>query len=350
MALINNTFKLIATALVLSSTPMLATSASLGIVESFSSPGGVSQLAFSAQTNQLIIRNAGSAIKVLDLGTRQVTSTQMANTLFTDMDLTTSGRYVYAADYGYEHIGYGTPVNQHYVHRLDLNTNTWSRQTTNRIAGRLEAVDDQRFVLQSLDQWVDLSVNQWGAGAAVNPIGSEAWSGVYSGDIQYDETHGRVLHGSYGISSPEVTAFRLNGNALTRQEDSGTYGVADVPGSGDSVVLASDDSALYYGALQFDPLDMTFLRLTFAERIIGANGQYAFGSQNYYDALTGELVGSLHGNFTSFAFSKTSADIWGFDASTNKLVHFAPVPEASSIAMGIGGLALMSIWRRRQQA
>lgn len=336
----------LATALTLVTAPVLA---QINVLGSLNAPGGVSQLVYSAETQQLVIRNAGSAIKILDLGTSQVVSTQMANSLFTDIDLTPSGRYVYASDYGYENIGYGTPRYQQYVHRLDLTTNTWSVQTTNRVAGRIEAVDDQRFALQSLDQWVDISVNQWGSGTAVDPVGQEmSWS-VYSGDMQYDSVHGRLLHGNAGISSPEVAAFKLTGDSFTKQEYSGTYGAAYVAGSGGSVVLATDSSVLYYGALQFDALDLTYVQRTFGERIIAATGDYAFGSQNYYDAHTGQLMGSLGGSFTTFGFSKDGKDMWGFNATTNQLVHMAVVPEPGTAALMGLGLAFMMISATRHR-
>lgn len=319
-------------------------------IGSIASPGAVSQLAYSSETGTLVLRNSGSAIRVLNLGTQKVTSLQMANSLFTDIDLSPSGKVLYAADYGYENIGYGTPVNQHYVHRLDLQTGQWSTQTTNRIAGNLETVDDQRFILQSRDQWVETSVNQWGTGTAVNPVGNELSWGVYNGEMQYDATHGRLLHGNRGLSSPEVDAFKLTGNTLTEQEGSGTYGAAYRSGSGGSVVLASDDSVLYYGALQFDSLDMGYVQRVFPERIIAANGAYAFSGTKYYDALTGQLVGSLGGTFSSFAFSRSTSDFWGFDTSTNKLVHFASsVPEPSAwTSMVIGLIALGAMARRKK--
>lgn len=326
----------------------ISASAQLTKLETIAAPGGVSQLAYASNANELVIRNSGSAIKVMDLSSHNVVSTEMANALFTDMSLSPSGQTLYAADYAGENIGYGSPLGQHYVHRLDLATGTWSAQTTNGVAGRIETVDDQRFVLQSTDQWISFGVKQWGTNGAVDNVGNTlSWS-VYGGNIQYDATHGRVIHGSSGISSPELNAFKLTGNTLTAQEGSGTYGAAYVPGAGNGALLSSNDAYVYYGALQFDPLDVHALLRTFPEQILGANALYAFSGSNYYDEKTGALVGSLNGSFSTFAFSRTSDDFWGFDSSTNQLVHFASVPEASTwmmLSLGLLGMGLVS--RRR---
>ncbi len=344
------TFKVISIAALLAVASASA-SAQLFQLESISAPGGVAQLAYSSSANQLMIKNSASAIKVMDLATYSVISTEMANARFTDMSLSPSGQVLYAADYAGEHIGYGEPSGQHYVHRLDLGTGTWSTQTTTEVAGRIETVDDQRFIWQSTDQWVDFGVKQWGSGGSVVNVGNTiSWS-VYGGNIQYDATHSRLIHGSSGISSPELHAYKLTGNTLTAQEGSGTYGVASVPGAGSGALLSSNDAYVYYGALQFDPLDMRALLRTFPEQILGANSLYAFSSSNYYNQSTGALVGSLNGNYSSFAFSRSSTDFWAFNGSTNKLVHFdtsMPVPEPSAWMMACLGLAYVGwVVRRR---
>lgn len=336
----------IATAL---SVVSVSASAQLIQLESIAAPGGVSQLAYSSSTNELVIRNSASAIKVLDLASHNVVSTEMANARFTDMSLSPSGQVLYAADYAGENIGYSQPLGQHYVHRLDLATGAWSTQTTNGVAGRIETVDDQRFILQSTDQWIKFGVKQWGANGTVADVGNTNSRSVYSGNIQYDATHSRVIHGSSGSSSPELSAYKLTGNTLTAQEGSGTYGAAYVPGAGSGALLSSDDSYVYYGALQFDPLDVHALLRTFPEQILGANALYAFSSSNYYDEKTGALVGSLNGNFSTFAFSRTSNDFWAFDSGTNQLVHFATsVPEASTwMMLSLGLLGIGWVARRR---
>lgn len=312
-------------------------------VESFDSPGGVNQLAYSSEGNRLIVRNAGSAIKVIDLASKQVESTQIASAKFIDMDASASGRVLYAADYAGESV-YGYPLGQHLIHKLDMITGQWSTANTSSIAGRIETIDDQRFLLQSTDQWIDFSVHRWGNDGTVQQVGNVA-SSVYSGPLVYDATHGRALHSESGISSPDVTAFKLSGDNLSKQESTSAHGYQAY-----ELVLASDDSAVYYGARQIDPLDLTFVQRTFPEAIVAANGQYAFGSRNYYDARTGRLVGSLGGTYFAYAFSRSSTDFWAFDASTNQLVRFAvSVPEPSTwVTLALGLLAIGLVYRHRK--
>ena len=90
-------------------------------------------------------------VVAIDVVSRQ-TTTQLANSSFTDMSLSPSGRYVFAADYGGENIGYGTPRDTSYVHRLDLTNMTWDLRTA-YIAGNVQAVSDTQLILKSIDQW-----------------------------------------------------------------------------------------------------------------------------------------------------------------------------------------------------
>src|SRR5262249_1290005 len=297
-------------------------------VGSIGSPGSASQLIYSSTYGKLVLRNGGSAVRVLDLedGT---THTFFSHTLFTDMSLSPSGRYAFVADYGYENIGYGTPRTPSYVGRLDLATGTWeSKSAGPAIAYHIEAVDDDHFILTSIDQWITFTYDSWGTGTAITvltPIGNFQpgyYAGVYYGDIEFDTASSRVIHGNSGSSSQEITAFKLNGYSFTPQENSGTYGSAS--GHGGSCVLATDGSAFYYGRLQVDALDVRHNRNVFPEVIYAASGRAALGNGKYYDPANGNLLGSLGFATTVYAFDPAGDDFWAYDPTSDAFRHFAP--------------------------
>ncbi|MBI1396765.1 MAG: hypothetical protein GC151_12350 [Betaproteobacteria bacterium] len=265
----------------------------------FASPGNVEQMLYSSEYKRLILRNSGSAVRVVDLTTGAISSPFLANYSFNDIDLTPDGRYVFAADYGGENIGYSTPSNIHYVHRLDLLTGTWETKKTPAIAGHVEAISGDRFVLSSLDQWTTFTMNEWGTTNVAPIVSTSSYGGstgyfstsAYAGDIEYDSSTGRILHGNSGLSSQEVAAYRINGNDFFAQESTGTYGTAQ--GYGGSVVLSQDQQSLYYGALKVEALDVTNTLQVFPEAIFAATGDVAFGSRFYYDAVTGLPIDDL---------------------------------------------------------
>ena len=129
---------------------------------------------------------------------------------------------------------------------------------------------------------------------------------------------GRLLHGNSGSSSQEIQAFRLVDDEFVRQEGSGVYGSAS--GHGGSVVLASDGSAFYYGRLQVDSLDVAHNTRVFPEVIYAANGLFAFGSGNYYDARTGIRLGSLPFSATVYAMNSNGNDFWAYDPATQRCI------------------------------
>lgn len=294
-------------------------------VEDIVPPTGVTKLIYSATHDALILKNSESAIAVIKLG-EQSSTLHFSEFNFTDMSISPSGRYVFAADYGGENIGYGTPWQTSYVHRLDLENGSWDAKTA-YIAGNVQAIADDQVVLKSIDQWVTFTNNIWGDGTALVPVnaasggwGPAYYASVYEGDFRYVESAARLLHGNSGLSSQEIQSFRLSDNDFVLQEGSGTYGSAQ--GYGGSIALAVDESAAYYGALQVDPLDVGHNLRVFPELIVAATGNIAFGEDNYYDAHTGAVLGHL--GFTSGAYGLNSAgsDFWVFDASQNLLRHY----------------------------
>jgi hypothetical protein len=302
---------------------------------------GASQLVYSEAYHTLAIRNSGSAITLIDLNSGSQKSMHFSNSTFTDMDLSPDGRYLFAADYGNENIGYGTPLNTSYVHRYDLMDGTWTVNSTKNIAGSIEAVSSDRVVLASKDQWITFSYEAVTPGASTTVLRDSYYATVYSGDIEYDAAHSRLLHGNSGLSSAEIAAFKIVNNDFQPQESSGTYGSAD--GYGGSVALANDDSAFYYGRLQVDPLDVTHNRNVFEEIIHGATHQTAFGETKYFDAQTGTALGSYGFNTSILAVNPHGNDFWAMDSANHRLVHMAPVPEPSEYALMLAGLGLLGL-------
>ncbi len=325
-------------------------------IDSIGAPGSASQMLYSSTHEKLVLRNGGSAIVLLDLADGSA-QTFFSHTLFTDMSLSPSGRYVFVADYGHENIGYGTPQTPSYVGRLDLATGAWQTKSAGQaVAYRVEAVDDEHFILTSIDQWISFTYDRWGNGAAITVLSPTSsfsagyWAGVYYGDIEYDRRSGRLLHGGSGSSSQEISAFRVSGNTFVHQEDSGTYGSAN--GQGGTSVLAVDGSALYYGALQVDPLDVRQNRRIYPELIYAANGRAALGNGKYYDAANGDLRGSLGFVTTVYALNQSGNDFWAFDSTSDTLRHFfasdeplpeGPVAHADHVRIGPGEIVVADV-------
>lgn len=291
-------------------------------VGSITSPGHAAQLLYSSEQRKLVLRNSASAARVLDLETGS-TKTYFSRAQFTDMSLSPDGRYAFLADYGGESSGSGTPLTPSHVLRLDLANGTAEVRTLGTaVAYHVEAVDDDEFILTSIDQWIEFSLHRWGAGPAAVPLSTNFFAFAYYGDVEYDPGSGRLLHGNSGLSSQEISAFKVTSSGFTAQEDSGTYGSAS--GHGGSSVLATDGSVFYYGKLQVEALDVKQNRKTFPEVIRAATAGAAFGNGAYYDAETAARLGSLGFSTGVYGMSRTSDDFWAYDPATERLRRFAP--------------------------
>lgn len=303
----------------------LTTAAELSFAQAFvyrtadqiAAPGNVTQMVYSEQYRKLIVRNSGSALRIIDLDSRTVSAPILAQWNFSDIDLTPDGRYLYAADYGGENIGYGTPANVHRVLRIDLRNGFIESKATLAIAGRIEAVSAENFILSSLDQWISLTYNAWGTTGATQTLAGPHYASAYYGNIEYDASARRLLHGSSGSSSQELSAFRADSSGFFRQEASGTYGSAQ--GYGGTVVLSQDSGALYYGRLKVEALDLKSNLKTFPETIYAATGEVAFGGSFYYNAVTGAPIDAFGFTSTVFALGATSPNVWVFDDPTDTL-------------------------------
>jgi hypothetical protein len=292
-------------------------------VSSFVVPTAANALLYSPAANALVLRNSASEAVAIDLGTQEV-APRLAVTRFTDIALSPSGRYAFAADYGGENIGYGTPSSPSYVHRIDLTTKVWDMRSA-YIAGNVQAVSDTEVILKSIDQWVTFTYNEWTSDSALVQL-TIYYPSAYYGDFRFDTRYLRLLHGNSGSSSQEIAAWRIVGSNFVPQEASGIYGSAQ--GYGGTVALATDGSAFYYGRLQVDALDITHNLNVFPEAIYAANGDVAFGEDHYYDAHSGALLGTLPFPTTVYAMNAAGGDFWAYDPATTTVHHFMPTGSA----------------------
>lgn len=279
-------------------------------IDAFAAPTNATMMAFSPQAGVLVLKNSESAVAVIEIETRQ-SSLRLAQTGFTDIALSPSGRYIFAAD----------PGATSYIHRLDLSDMTWDVRTGSYMA-QVQAVSDTQILLSTASQWVTFANDEWGSLSTLIPLCPPYYAVVYAGDFRYDVRTGRLLHGNSGSSSQEIQAFKIVDNNFVRQEGSGIYGTAQ--GYGGTVVLATDGSAFYYGSLQVDPLDVSHNTRVFPEKIYAANGRIALGDRNVYHARTGALLGALPFRTTVYAMNPEGEDFWAYDALTTTLHRFLP--------------------------
>lgn len=297
-------------------------------------PNEYAQLVFAPKHKLLFVRS-GAAVTVFDAATGKALATQKPAHVFFDMSLSPDQSALFAADYGGENTGYGTPLKPHRVHRFDLGARTWEDRTAPKIAARIEAIDALRVLLLEQDQWVSVSLNKWetdGVGIReLSRTGSD-----YNGDIEYDPRTGRIYHGNRGISSPRISVRAVDGDKLKTLGDTGSYGSASKGGGGGSVVLSQDGSRLYYGPLQVDAADVGKNLEKFPELIHAASRDIAFGPKAYYRATTGSKLGEWEfktvagdrndprgGPPPVMAVSPDGMSVWVIDRDANTARQFA---------------------------
>ena len=286
-----------------------------------------SELVYAPASHLLMIRNGMTGVTVMNLDTL-ATTTHKSKWQFTNMSLSPSGETLFVADYGGENIGYGTPLNQSYVHRFNLVKGKWTVDTA-YIAGNVQAVSDSRLVLKSDDQWITFTNDKFAKGGALKVLNDASgywgpgWdAGMYSGDFRYDWHSGRLLHGNWGISSPEINVFAVKQGNFQLIDATGVYGTAN--GYGGTMALATDGSAFYYGTLAVDVLDVNRHLNIFPQAIHAATGNVAFGDGTLFDAHTAKTIQTLGFASTVYGLNPSGDDFWVFDGSKGMLRHFVP--------------------------
>ncbi|MCX7422619.1 MAG: Ig-like domain-containing protein [Planctomycetia bacterium] len=269
--------------------------------DAFAIGDDVRQLEFSSQFHMLVARTQ-TEIRIYDTDTRQLISTRNANTEFTDMDLTSDGRYLFVADSGGYRMGYHEAIRPHFAHRYDLQERSWEQRPTS-ILHRIEAVSAERFLIQELDQHVDMMLNDFVAGTELSRIRAG-----YYGDFEYDEQTGRVYHGSSGSTSHEIHVRTVVGNQLTYTSSTETYGTAQ--DGGGSSILSTDGRYFFYGDLQVEAADVKSNVRLLPEIIRAATGSVAFGSSRFYDTTTGTQLGQLPFSTDVMTVSDDGRHLW----------------------------------------
>lgn len=274
--------------------------------ERFSVGSDVSEIDYAPAYNLLFLREGGTRVLVVDAVTRQTIHSQWPTNQFSDMDLTSDQRYLFVADYGGEATGYGTPLRPHYVHRFDLQAQTWKIAQAPKIAWKLEAVSGDRVLLQEYDQWIDVTLNSFGD----SMVELSRISAGYYGDLEYDPATGRVYH-----VSGEITALKVEADKLTR------LGSSSPQNGGASCALSTDCKYVYSGRAQVDAFNITQTLLTFLEPIYVSSARIAFGETRYYGALSGVELSGLGFSTKIYGISDDGEHLWAFEADGDVLHH-----------------------------
>ena len=287
----------------------------LSLSEVGSFEGSADQLEYSARFGVIITRQE-STVRLIDALTLDEISSITATNRFSDMDLTGDERYLFVADYAGEVIGRGTPLGPHYVHRFDLASKRWVTRQAPQIAWKIEAVAEDRVLLQERDQHVDMTLNSFPDEPNAVMTELSRTRADYSGDFEYDDSTGRVYHGSSGSSSSEIHVRRVVNDTLQNAGDTGVYGTADCCGG--TSVLSSDGARFYYGRLQVEALDVRNNLRQFPEEIIAASADIAFGREAYYNAATGDRLGAL--SLEAGVATSDQRHFWA--VSDGRIVHY----------------------------
>jgi hypothetical protein len=297
-----------------------ATAATFSQDAVISAPAGVTQLVYSAKHQRLVARVGQDSVYVINPSTGSKVR-HLPVSAFTDLAMSVDGDYVYASDYGGENIGYGTPAGEHRVHRLSLVAGNWAVRNA-YLAGSIESMGNGKLLMQSLDQWISFTINRWSSAPDLQILNGETgqWAGVYSGHMKYQVATGRMIHGNSGLSSQEITAFKVVGDDLVKQESTGTYGLAQ--GYGGTAVLSTNGAVFYYGRLAVDASNVRKILRTYPELIHAASGTRAFGNGKLYDAKSGAMTLQLGYETMVYGLGTDDNEFWAYDEAALKFRHY----------------------------
>jgi hypothetical protein len=307
-------------------------------------------LAYSEQFKRVYTLDVSGSVSVFDAVNGDLISQRTPtyrfsypNYRFTDFSLTPDGRYLFAADFGGERVGYGNPLSPHYVHRFDSLEGTWLTQQISGIAFQIEAVRHDRILLKSSDQWTDVSLYAFNSGT-VSKL-DEVFSG-YSGDIEFDYRTGIIVHAECCLQEPQLMSHILTGDDLrgryTSNFDYLSYRRSDfVSLNYADYAMSSDGSFFYYGKIQVKTADIATVVRLFPRYIYAATGTYAFSENTFYNVHTGELAGTLDVYSRVQVIGKSGQELAMFHRESGaNFISFYRVPEPGSCLLFATALLL----------
>ncbi len=257
-----------------------------------------------------------------------VVPAQEAISLFTDIDFSPDGRYLFAADWGRDQVRINDVRGIHAVHRFSVADGQWEvarlPESDSLMAYKVEALSGLRFVLHG-ESAQTLNMMEWG-----QPPRLISASVSLRADYVYDARRERLWATSSGLSPRSVYEL-LVGERLVAQL-AYISSVDVTPRNPEHVVLSTDGAHLYVTALQFNlsyPIveqvrDGRYSRHArlFPEVVYAATQHFAFGENGYYSAVTGERLGSLPCASRVMAVSENGTSLWVHDAQTRQLRQF----------------------------
>jgi len=157
--------------------------------------GSTAQIEVSEPFGLMLVRSKDEkSIKVIDIKSRQVLSTRLPLTRFTDVSLTPDERYLFVADFPGKG-GINEPRGT--IHRFDCSTRSWTILGAPGGAFRVEAVSENRVLIQEGDQHVGITFNTYEVDRK-KMVELDRISGHVEGDMEFDFRSGYIFHGDRG--------------------------------------------------------------------------------------------------------------------------------------------------------
>ena len=152
---------------------------------------------------------------------------------------------------------------------------------------------------------------------------NRSYFSIYYGDIEYDHRTGLIYHGNSGNSSIEIAAIKVNGDTLTLDHRTATYGTAQ---SGSlPLTLSADGKHLFFGRLQVSSADVRQNRFLHPNAIAASTAGVAFSNNNIYSAETGEAIGTIGYPATLVTSSDEGVHLIAFDGSLSRTLRLYTV-------------------------